>query len=283
MQKHIVICGETALALAALALAALACAGEGAGQGGAENAPSQPESGELQLVRREQPAMGTQFAVQLVTPDVVAGAQAIDAAFVELERVEALISEWRDSSEISAVNRQAGVGPVLVGADLLAVMTQAMETSRLTGGAFDVTFAGCGGLWSIREERIPSTDALAGCLPLVDYREIEIDSASSTVFLRQPGSRAGLGGIGQGYGVDRMADVLVGRGFTDFIIDGSGDILVRGRHLSCRPAATGGAAGSAGSRGAVVTSGTMSGTSSDGVRYHHILDHHRAASAARWL
>ena len=99
--------------------------------------------------------MGTTFEIQVVGDDAHRAEAAIEAGFREVERVEDLLSEWRETSEISAVNRTAGGEPLVVGPDLLGVVERSLRISEWTHGAFDVTFAGCGRLWSFGEPVIP--------------------------------------------------------------------------------------------------------------------------------
>jgi FAD:protein FMN transferase len=232
-------------------------------------------------VQREQALMGTRFAIRVVTRDETAAAEAIDAAFAEVARIESLISEWRDDSEISQVNRQAGGLATAVGPELYEVVERSVRIGELTGGAFDVSFAGCAGLWSFRERRRPSPDALAACLPAVDYRQIRLDPVAQTIRLLRADARLGLGGIGKGFGVDRAAAVLERHGFWNYVVDGGGDLRVSGRHLE-RPWRIGIIDPRAPDRllctldvtsGAVVTSGDYERYfDQSGVRYHHILD-----------
>ena len=120
------------------------------------------DAGSRQPLRDERLKMGTRFEIQLVTDDIAAGRAAIEAAYAEIDRVEQLLSEWRESSEISAVNRQAGQGAVSVGPDLFAVIERSVRISEITQGAFDVTFAGCGRIWSIPRP-VPSTPRWRRC------------------------------------------------------------------------------------------------------------------------
>ncbi|MCP4655490.1 MAG: FAD:protein FMN transferase [bacterium] len=233
------------------------------------------------LLRDERLLMGTRFQIQAVTGDEEAGVAAMEAAFAEVARIEALLSEWRESSELSAVNRAAGRQPVTVGPDLYAVVERSLGISKLSGGAFDVTFAGCGGLWSFREPRIPSAGELAACLPRVDFRAVVLDPEPSSIFLSRADMRIGLSGIGKGYGVDRAAAVLEARGIHDYIVDGGGDIRLKGRKRD-RPWSSGIAhprrrgelyATLHPTAGAIVTSGDYERYfEREGVRYHHILD-----------
>jgi len=268
--------GPNRVALAALACTALAgCTGPGPDSGpGIAGGPAR-------VIERERVQMGTRFHVQLVADDEKRANDAIEAAFAEVERVEALLSEWRETSEITEVNRTAGGPAVTVGPDLYSVVARSRHFSELTEGAFDISFAGCGRLWSFREPRIPDQERLRLCLETVDYREIELDAGLSTIRLRSPETRIGIAGIGKGYGVDRAAEVLESHGFENYVVDGGGDLRVLGRRIDrswtvgvAHPREAGGLLGRlAIDRGSIVTSGGYQRSfQRAGVTYHHILD-----------
>jgi thiamine biosynthesis lipoprotein len=248
---------------------------------GGESPPASAGSDGRALLRREQALMGTFFKVQAVTDDEPQGEEAIDAALAEVARLEDLLSEWRETSEISAVNRAAGRGPVEVGPELYAVVERSIRASELTGGAFDATFGGCGHLWDFRRERPPDEDRIASCLSVVGYRRLQLDPQRSSIHLPRSGMRIGIAGIGKGYAVDRAAEVLLAHGVDDFLVDGGGDIRLAGGNLD-RPWNVGIAhprrPGELLARlsldgGAIVTSGDYQRYfERDGVRYHHILD-----------
>ena len=255
-------------------LAAAGCAGSGPDATDAAD-------GTPQVIERERLQMGTRFHIQLVSDDKTAANAALDAAFAEVDRVEALLSEWRDSSEISAVNRAAGGSPVPVGPELLHVVERSVHFSEITNGAFDISFAGCGRLWSFREPRIPDAATIRDCLESVDYRGIDLDREHATIRLAASKTRIGIAGIGKGYGVDRAAEVLEAHGFTDYIIDGGGDIRLRGKRIDrpwsvgiAHPRQPGTLFGRLRlDRGSIVTSGDYQRSfERDGEVYHHILD-----------
>lgn len=241
---------------------------------------SDPNADEVLEERRAK--MGTTFEVQVRVPSAEDGRAAIDAAFEEIDRVEALLSEWRETSEISALNRAAGGAPVAIGDDLRAVLARASEISERTGGAFDVTFAACGGLWSFREPyRVAAEAELAECRTHVGWRKVLLDAEGGTAALPDPSMKIGIAGIGKGYGVDRAAAVLESRGIRDYIVDGGGDIRLSaspgkrpwtvGIAHPRRPGALWGSVSEA--SGAIVTSGDYEAFfERDGIRYHHILD-----------
>jgi thiamine biosynthesis lipoprotein len=242
--------------------------------------PDRP-SGLAHHLRGERRLMGTSFQVRVVTTDVAGGCAAIEAALDEVSREEALFSEHRPSSEISAVNRAAGDGPVQVDAEVFGVLQRSLWASRVTRGAFDMTFASCGGLWSVREKRVPDNESLSACMPRVGFQKVRLDERESSAFLPEPGMRIGLGGIAKGYGVDRAVELLLSRGFGNVVVDGGGDLRLEGadidgpwtiniahprqpEHVFETVRVT---------RGAVVTSGDyLRYFERDGVRYHHIID-----------
>ena len=160
------------------------------------------------------------------------GAQAaFDEVFAEFDRLENLMSVWRQDSDILRVNQAAGVRPVKVSDEVRETLKTARQISEWTGGKFDVTFGALSGLWKFdhdHDDRIPDMREVRRRLPLIDYRAIEIDDAAGTVFLTRKGMSAHLGGIGKGYAIDRAAALLRQRGFRDFMIQSGGDMYVSG-------------------------------------------------------
>jgi len=241
-------------------------------------------------LRAERRLMGTVFQARVVAADVAAACAAIDAAFDEVARQEARFSEYRDSSDVSAINRAAGVGPVAVDGETFSLLRRAVWASATTHGAFDPTFAACGRLWSIREQRVPDATELAACLEHVGYQRLVLDASRSTAWLPDASMRIGLGGIAKGYGVDRAAETLRARGLTRFVVDGGGDLRVEGTDIDgpwrvqiAHPREPGRVVETVDlDRGAIVTSGGYQRYfERDGVRYHHILDPATGQPAAR--
>jgi FAD:protein FMN transferase len=240
------------------------------------------------IVTREAVKMGTRFELKVVADNEAAADAAIDAAFEEVDRVEALLSEWREDSEISRVNSRAGQGPVAVGPELFEVVERAQQIAEMTDGAFDLTFASCGDLWSVSDKRVPDEATIAECKPRIDYQQIALDRGERTIALEESHTRIGIAAIGKGYGVDRAAQVLVERGVEHFMVDGGGDIRARGAHPK-RPWRVGVAhprqrdkllASVPIGDAAVVTSGDYEHFfERDGQRYHHIIDPRTARPA----
>jgi thiamine biosynthesis lipoprotein len=230
--------------------------------------------------------MGSTLTLTAWTSDEPAAKRTFDEVFAEFTRLETFMSTWIPESEVSRVNREAGVRPVAVSAEVREVLKTARQMSEWTGGKFDVTFGALSGLWKFdhdQDNTIPDMREVQRRLPLVDYRAIQIDDAAGTVFLARKGMSLHLGGIGKGYAIDRAAAIFRGRGLRDFMIQSGGDMYVAGENDE-RPWRLGiqdprGGAATRSFAELDLSDGTFS-TSGDyeraflknGRRYHHILD-----------
>jgi thiamine biosynthesis lipoprotein len=179
-------------------------------------------------------AMGTHLAFAAFTTPTLDAATihaAFDAAIAEIQRVEALMTTWRDDSEVSKINTAAGKSPVVVSDETYRVIADAVHTSEISEGTFDITFESLHGLWKFDEDLDPHPPTAAQVrarLPLVGYKHIKLDAAAKSVFLDKVGVRIGLGGIAKGYAVDRAADVLRAKGLTAFYAQAGGDLYTAG-------------------------------------------------------
>ncbi len=172
--------------------------------------------------------MGTIWTIEVCNEMRMAEARAaIDQAYGELSRIDALMSEWKPDSPISQVNAAAGLHPVEVPAELRELMERSIIYSQKTEGAFDITWRGMGRIWNFDDKfRPPTEKAVALARASVDYRAIVIKG--NWIYLPRPTMSIGLGGIAKGYAVDRASGVLVRAGFHNFMVDGGGDVRVSG-------------------------------------------------------
>jgi len=166
--------------------------------------------------------MGTVFQVSVAGVDEARAEPAIRAALEEIERLETVLSEWRPDSEISRINQNAGVAPVRVGVDTMAVVRAGLEVSRWSDGAFDMSWAALRDLFDFRpgRERVATQREIRGRLRLVRWQDIIVDDEASTVFLRRAGMAIGTGGIAKGYALDRAGGILQERGVEHYMIFG---------------------------------------------------------------
>ena len=192
--------------------------GQGAGPG---VTPTDPSA----FVSRTKEIMATPISVE-APPDRIDQAAAI--VFGIFGEVDAEMSEWKDTSPLSAVNKAAGVEPVPVPDELRAVIVRAVEIGELTDGAFDCTWAAMWGVWDFKaaEPRVPTDEEIAARVALIDFRRVRIDDEAGTVFLPEPGMLIGLGGIAKGYALDRAATALRGAGIGSFLLSAGGQIVV---------------------------------------------------------
>jgi thiamine biosynthesis lipoprotein len=242
-------------------------------------------SAEPHLVRASFSAMGTEVSFAVFTVDDVGGQKAIGDAISEIRRLEAMMTTWRDDSEISRINQNAGIQPVAVSPETIEVIDAAEQSSKLSGGAFDISFYALKGLWHFdedREAKIPPLAEIKKRLSLIDYRKIKVDHEKRTVFLEKKGMAINLGGIAKGYAVDRAVAVLKRAGFANAIVQAGGDLMCAGSKAG-QPW-TSGIRDPRGARGEVFavmrlvdhafsTAGDYERYFViDGKRYHHIID-----------
>lgn len=210
--------------------------------------------------------------------------QISNAVFAEMERLEKIFSRSLQESEISLINRSAGIEPALVGHEMLSVATQAIYYAQLSEGAFDPTIAPLIDLWGFLGQayRVPSEAEIWAVLPLVNYSRIQIDNSRQTIFLPEKKMALELGGIAKGYIIDRALDILTAAGVEHAYINAGGDIGLLGSKPDGSPWQIGVRHPREENNiiavlpvigGAVVTSGDYQRAFvEEGVKYHHILN-----------
>ncbi len=176
-------------------------------------------------------AMGTSVSVWFWTDREADAAKAAEAMFKEIKRLDLEMTTWKDDSEISQINTAAGVKPVTVSDETIAVIDRALDVSRRSNGVFDISVQAFHGLWKFDEDMdgtLPDPAEVKKRLKLVGYKDIILDKQAKTVFLRRKGMAITLGGIAKGYAVDKCVELLKARGFTDFMVQAGGDMYVAG-------------------------------------------------------
>ncbi|MCG8557465.1 MAG: FAD:protein FMN transferase [Proteobacteria bacterium] len=234
------------------------------------------------LVSRSRKLMGTVFTLSAAHVSEAKAQPALLAGLQEIARLETLLSEWLEDSEISRINRAAGRHPVEVGSDTFAVVEAGVRVSAWSEGAFDLSWAALRGLYLFQPgaRRIPRASEIRGRLPLVNYRDIVLDKGKGTVFLRRRGMKIGTGGIAKGYALDRAGRILTAAGIDNYMLFGGGQVQVRGRRDERpwrvgiqHPRATDYIGFLELSAGSLSTSGDYEHAFVvDGERWHHIID-----------
>ncbi len=174
--------------------------------------------------------MGSRFDITVVAEDSIQGNRFIDDAVKEITRIERVISSWDPNSETSDINRNAGLKPVQVSTELFDLIDRALKISKLTEGAFDISFASMDKLWKFDGSmtEMPSEEAIKASVARVGYENIILDRENHTVFLKLPEMKIGFGAIGKGYAADKAKALLKEKGVSGGIINASGDLTTWG-------------------------------------------------------
>jgi FAD:protein FMN transferase len=238
--------------------------------------------------------MGTRIFVELWSEDDAdsrqRGEQAIDAVMDEMRHIDETMSVYKPTSEISRVNDLAAKQPVKISQELFQLLTTSLEYSRITEGAFDITYASVGYMYDFRERKRPTEEQIQSALPAINYRHVLLDAPTRSVRFSQPGVRIDLGGIAKGFSVDQGIDILLARGYKHALVNAGGDSRVIGdrfgkpwiigiRHpdhpdqIITRVPLTDSAFSTSGDYERFFDEG--------GVRYHHIIDPHTGHSASK--
>jgi thiamine biosynthesis lipoprotein len=183
-------------------------------------AADQPE---LLRIEESGDAMGATYSIVLYGYDRVKMEAAVDAAFEEVRRLDEMLSNYRADSEWTGVNRHAAEKPVKLSPELFQVLSDCVAYSRESEGAFDISVGPLMKVWGFYKGsgHLPQRAEVAAALPKVGYRHIRLDAAAGTVSFDRPGVELDPGGIGKGYAVDRMVDVLRKQGFQIALVAGS--------------------------------------------------------------
>lgn len=175
--------------------------------------------------------MGVPWTITVYAPSLAAGTVAIEAGFAEVARLEAILSDYDPSSELSQLSARAPTAqPVPIGEDLGRVLARAVAIRDVTGGGFDPTVGPLTTLWrqARRAGRLPAADKLAAARGAVGPETLVLEADGRAAVLTRAGMRLDLGGIGMGYTVDRALEILGTMGIDAAMIDASGDIAVSG-------------------------------------------------------
>jgi len=188
------------------------------------------------LRKRTVKLMGSRWGITLVTKDSLLTEQLIDTVVVEVTRIENLISDWKPDSQISQVNSHSGISPVKVDPEVFELTKRAIELSRQTAGAFDISFAAMDRIWKFdgSMQTMPTPELIRKSVEKVGYKNIILDSANATIFLKVKGMKIGFGALGEGYAADKCREMMLSKGVNAGIVDGSGDMSVWGKQPNGR-------------------------------------------------
>ncbi|MDV4116295.1 FAD:protein FMN transferase [Elizabethkingia anophelis] len=192
----------------------------------------------LQEFRKPQRLMGNAFEITVVDTDERQALEHIDAAIAEIQRIEQLLTTYKEDSQTNLVNRNAGGQPVKVDAEVFNLIERSIRISQITDGYFDISYGGIDKrLWNFDKEmkELPDPGTIKEHLKLVNYRNILLDPEKQTVFLKEKGMRIGFGGIGKGYAAEMGKRLLQQRGVQSGVVNASGDLTVWGSQADGKP------------------------------------------------
>lgn len=183
------------------------------------------------LLERSLDAMGSTYSLALYGEDPDRLEAAVEAAFDEVRRLDRMLSNYITTSEWSHVNRRAAEGGVKVSRELFDLLAACQDYSRASEGAFDITVGPLMKVWGFYKGsgRLPKPTEVLEALSRVGYQKLRLDPAAQTVRFGAAGMEIDPGGIGKGYAVDRVAEVLKEYGIQSALISaGSSSIYALG-------------------------------------------------------
>jgi thiamine biosynthesis lipoprotein len=232
-------------------------------------------------ISRDEAIMGTAIRVELWADDRANGEAAISAVMDEMCRIDATMSPFKPDSELSHINRDAARRALPVSPEMFHLIARSIEFSRLSDGAFDITFASVGDLYDYRRGIRPTEEELARGRAAIGYQNLILDPQARTVRFARAGVRIDLGGFAKGHAVDNGAAILRRYGITSGVVTAGGDTRVVGDRRG-RPWAVGIRDPRRADRivavlpledAALSTSGDYERFFEvDGVRFHHLID-----------
>ncbi len=172
-------------------------------------------------------AMGSTYSVVLYDQDRNKMETAADDAFDEVRRLDSLLSNYRSESEWSKVNSEARERPVAVSEELFDLLSACLQYSRASDGAFDITVGPLMNVWGFYKDsgRLPRPGEVGKALGQLGYRNLILDASKQTVAFARAGMNIDPGGVGKGYAVDRMVDVLKKDGIRTALVSASGSSI----------------------------------------------------------
>jgi len=186
-------------------------------------------AGRAESCRATRALMGTQVDIVAEGPDGPLLRHAVDRAYAEMQRLESLMSRYQPQSVVSRIHLAAGITPVAVPPEVMAVLQSAQRVSAMSRGAFDVT-VGAFKSWNFGpgDKVVPGAAELARQRPLVDASGLVLNARAGTAFLARQGMALDLGGIAKLPILEAGMNVLRCEGIENAMINGGGDVLTQG-------------------------------------------------------
>lgn len=159
------------------------------------------------------------------------GERAIHEAMKRLSDIDDKMSVFKENSDVSMINKKAGISSHQVGEDTYFVIKKAVEYSKLSEGTFDPTIRPLVGLWRIGSDnpRIPSKNEITKNIKLVNYEDIILNEEDNAIGLKHAKQAIDVGGIAKGYAADEVNEILKNYKIKSALIDLGGNIFALGK------------------------------------------------------
>ena len=177
----------------------------------------------------QQPEMGSPFTITLYSSDSAAAAAAAAAAFKKAEELNAILSDYIDSSEINRLSATSGRHSwVPVSPPLFDIIRRSVQASMLSEGSYDITVGPVVRLWrqARKTRHFPDSALLRNALARTGYRYVHLDPATHSVWLEKEGMQLDIGGLGKGFVAQAALDLLRQRGLPIAMINAGGKIVL---------------------------------------------------------
>lgn len=175
-----------------------------------------------------QSIMGTEVSITLWHTSKIEAQQLLQRGMTEMRRIDRTLSPWIEDSELARINRLAVKSPQPVSPEMERLIDKSLYFSKISDGAFDITFASVGFLYDYRKQQQPTSAQLKQLLPAINYRWLDLDRARHMLAYRHSNVRIDLGGIAKGHAVDQVAGLLEHAGVKHATISAGGDSRILG-------------------------------------------------------
>mgnify|MGYP006089438985 CR=1 FL=1 len=185
-------------------------------------------------ITKDSICMGVSFSITAIHNSSLLASNSVDKAYQEINRIEELISSWKETSQTSEINRQAGISSVKVDLELYNLIARSKKISELTNGYFDISFASVDKIWNFSDRKLtklPSKEAIESSVKRIDFRNIILNESDTSVFLKEKGMKIGLGAIGKGYAANQAKLIMKGLGVENGVVNASGDLASWGHKI----------------------------------------------------
>ena len=188
------------------------------------------------IINRAVKLMGDIFEISVVGTDPTWADERINSAINEISRVEKLLSAFPDDTIINQVNRNAGIRPVKVSAEIFNLIDRSLQISELTFGAFDITYYTADKI--VRNTNSNTSNATLTApyaITCAGYKNVVLNAKATTVFLKEKEMRISFGANSRGYAADRAKYILQMNGVSSGVINSGGDLLTWGLQPNNEP------------------------------------------------